>query len=173
MLNALIAGAALALIAAPASAEVFEKHDDAFVLMFEAAVDRPPDAIYGAIGQISRWWESSHTYSGDAANLSLILEPGGCWCEAMADGSTFEHGRVVVANPARMVGLNAPFGPLKGVATKSDFVLTWRAEGGGVWTLRALYVVEGPGLGAMAEPVDSVMQIQFDNLVELIRSNAG
>lgn len=172
MLKTLIAAAVLALAATPASAEVFEKHDDAFVLMFEATVDRPPDAIYGAIGRIDRWWDSAHTYSGSAGNLSLALEPGGCWCEALADGTTFEHGRVVTANPDSMVGINAPFGPLKGRATTSDFVLSWRQENG-VWTLRGLYVVQGAGLGAMAEPVDGVMQIQFDNLVKLIRSNAG
>ncbi len=158
MLKALFAATALMLAAAPASAEVFEKHDDAFVLMFEAAVDR--------------WWESSHTYSGASRNLSLALQPGGCWCEALADGTTFEHGRVVTVNPAGMIGINAPFGPLKGRATTSDFVLSWREENG-VWTLRGLYVVRGAGLGTMAEPVDGVMQIQFDNLVELIRSNAG
>lgn len=171
MLKALIAAAVLALVATPASAEVFEKHDDAFVLMFEAAVDRPPDAILGAIGQVGKWWESSHTYSGDAANLSLILQPGGCWCEKLADGSTFEHGRVVAVSDS-MVGLNAPFGPLKTMATRADFVLSWREENG-VWTLRGLYVVQGAGTGALADPVDGVMQIQFDNLVELIQSNAG
>ena len=167
----LIAASAALALAAPASAEVFEKQDDAFVLMFEAVVDRPPDAILGAIGQVDQWWESSHTYSGDAANLSLALQPGGCWCEALADGTTFEHGRVVTVTD-NMVGLAAPFGPLKAIATKADLVLTWRVEQG-VWALRGLYVVRGPGTGALAEPVDSVMQIQFDNLVELIRSNAG
>ena len=172
MFKTLVIAASVArAIATPASAEVFEKHDDAFVLMFEAAVDRPPDAIIGAIGQLSQWWDSSHTYSGDADNLSLALMRDGCWCEAMPDGSMFEHGRVVTVTDS-MVGINAPFGPLKGVATKSDLVLTWRVEQG-VWTLRGIYVVRGPGTGAMAEPVDGVMQIQFDNLVRLIQSNAG
>jgi hypothetical protein len=49
-----------------------------------------------ALGDVGRWWNAEHSYSGDAANLSLDVAPGGCFCERWKDGSA-EHGRVIMA----------------------------------------------------------------------------
>ena len=47
-------------------------------------LDNIPATTYSrdrAFARVGEWWGKDHTYSGDSANLSLSLTPGGCWCE--------------------------------------------------------------------------------------------
>ncbi len=161
---ATVAVLALSAFATAAPAEVIEKDADHFVLRYSMALETTPEDIYGAIGDVGQWWDSAHTYSGDARNLTLPLEVGACFCEALADGKTFEHGRVVAADPETGVLLDAPLGPLKGKATTAQWSLGWSGIAGG-WEMVMTYVVRGPGLGAFAEGVDGVMQGQFSRWV--------
>ncbi|HWQ86028.1 hypothetical protein [Brevundimonas sp.] len=159
--------AALALFATPAAAEVVERSADHFVLRFELGLETTPEDIYGAVGDIGRWWDSAHTYSGDAANMTLPLEVGACFCEALADGKTFEHGRVVQADPGTGVLLEAPLGPLRGRATVAQWSIGWSGGGRG-YALILTYVVRGAGLGAMADPVNGMMSVQFARLAHYV-----
>ena len=100
-------------------------------------------------------YDPAHSYTGSAANLSLDLAPGGCWCEAMPDGTQFDHGRTVSIVLGE-IRFHAPFGPLRDMATRADLIVTYPLVGGVVtptWT----FIVEGPGVGALAEPVDGVI----------------
>lgn len=167
MLKPLIAAAALSLFALPAAAEVVERSADHFVLRFEVGLETTPEDIYGAVGEVGRWWDSAHTYSGDAANMTLPLEAGACFCEAMANGTAFEHGRVVQADPGTGVLVDAPLGPLRGRAVTAQWSIGWSGANRG-YTLVMTYVVRGPGLGAMADPVDGVMGVQFSRLARYV-----
>ena len=166
-LTALIAAWALALVAAPVHAEVVERSADHFVLKYEVGLETTPEDIYAAIGDVSHWWAGSHTYSGFSANLSMPLEAGACYCEALADGTTFEHGRVLQADPATGVLLEAPLGPLKGKTTMARWSIGWLPANRG-WTLVMTYVVRGTGVGAFADAVDGVMGQQFGRLTHLM-----
>jgi hypothetical protein len=161
---AVIALAAGAIFAAPASAEVVARTPDGFTLREEAFVVATPQLIASALGEVDQWWNGEHTYSGSAANLSLPLGVGACLCEAMADGSTFEHGRLTALDPATGLTLEAPLGPLKTRASRAALNFTWSPEGEGL-KLVMTYEVEGAGLGAFAAPVDGVMTDQFARLV--------
>lgn len=164
MLKTLLAAGAMAaaLIASPAAAQVIERSEDHFVLRHEIDLEYPPEDMWTALGQIGEWWDSAHTYSGDASNMSVTLEPGACFCERLADGTDFEHGRVVEADPETGVLFDAPLGPLKGKATMARWSVGWTGSPMGAGTrLVITYVVRGPGVGAWAEGVDSVMRIQY------------
>jgi len=156
--------AAAAVLTAPslASAEVIERRDDGFVLKQETTVKASPEAVYRALGQIALWWDGAHTYGGSAANLSLALEPGGCFCERL-DGGGVEHGRVLMAWPGRTLRLQAALGPLQAMTTDAllTFEITPDGEGS---TLTMTYAANGRGLGAVAGPVDGVMSGQFARL---------
>lgn len=154
----LIAGV-IALLASPAAAEVVQRSADSFTLRYELGAEIDPGDIPGSLSDVGRWWDSAHTYSGDAANLSIDMTPGGCWCEKLADGTDFEHARVVSIDGTRLV-FDAPFGPLKGRATRAVLVVTWPPASHG-WTPTWEMTVEGPGLGAMADGVDAVMQAGY------------
>ncbi|MEX0600366.1 MAG: hypothetical protein WD205_06975, partial [Rhodothermales bacterium] len=55
---------------------------DGFSIRHEAVVEAAPAAVYEMlVDNVGRWWSPSHTYSGDAANLSIDARPGGCFCE--------------------------------------------------------------------------------------------
>ncbi len=164
---AAVAALVLSAAATAAPAEVVEKDADHFVLRYSVALETTPEDIYGAIGDVGQWWDSAHTYSGDAHNLTLPLEVGACFCEALADGKTFEHGHVVQTDPNLGVLLDAPLGPLKGKATKADWSIGW-SDGNRGYELIMTYVVRGPGLGAFAEGVDGVMRGQFERLAHFI-----
>ena len=165
-LAAAVAGIAL-LSAVPAAAEVVERHADGFTLRFQVAMEAAPEDLLGSLGEIGKWWDGAHSYSGDATNMTLVMEPGGCFCEALADGTAFEHGRVVSIDPATGVLLNAPLGPLKAKATRADLGFGWASANRGR-TVVMTFVVEGPGLGAFADPVDGVMGGAFSRYVRYV-----
>ena len=172
MLKPLILAATLSLFAMPAAAEVVERHADGFTLRFEIAMETTPEDLLGSLGEIGKWWDGAHSYSGDAANMTLVLQPDGCFCEALPNGTAFEHGRVVSLDPATGVLLNAPLGPLKASATKADLRFGWAAANRG-WTVVMTFVVEGPGLGAFADPVDGVMGGAFARYVRYVEYGEG
>ena len=148
-------------LAVPARAEVIERHPDGFVLRVSAPVEAGRGQAFVSVGDVAHWWNGAHTYSGDSANLSLPLEVGACLCERLADGSIFEHGRVVSVTRQSEVRLEAPLGPLNGKASKAELTFSWEPAAGGTVILTLTFTVEGEGLGAFAGPVDQVMTDQF------------
>jgi uncharacterized protein YndB with AHSA1/START domain len=156
-MRTLILGVAalIAAVGTPAAAEIVSRSENAFMLKFTGRTTLGPAGVPEALSQLPLWWDPAHSYSGDADNLSLDLGVGGCWCEKLEDGTDFDHGRTLSVEPDEM-RFHAPFGPLRSMATRADLVVTYPLVDGVVtptWT----FVVEGPGVGAMAEPVDAVM----------------
>lgn len=155
MIRSILAAAAILFTAAPAQAEVIARSENGFTLKFAIGAEIDPADIPDAFQALPDWWESSHTYSGDSRNLSLDLTPGGCWCEKLPDNPAFDHGRVVMVAADRIV-FDAPFGPLRGKATRAELTATWPSVNMG-WEPTWIFVVEGPGVGALADAVDGVM----------------
>ena len=131
---AIMAGALVAstLVAAvPVAAEVTRTTDDSFVSRNEVVVTASPKEVWLALISPSIWWQSAHTWSGDAKNLTLMPQAGGCFCETIPEVSepgrftlegSVEHMRVVQAYPEtalRMVGSLGPLQsePVNGVLT--------------------------------------------------------
>ncbi|WP_051651157.1 SRPBCC family protein [Brevundimonas bacteroides] len=164
-------GLGLSLLAVPAGAEIVSRSETGFSLSFERSIAASPEAVLEAVGHPERWWSSAHTYSGDAANISLDLRPGGCWCEALPGGGV-KHGEAVLVWPDRsMARFDAPFGPLQGIGADAVLTMTWTlVEGQAERRLRWTFVVNGPGSGAMADPVHGVMEEQFSRLVNALES---
>lgn len=168
MLKSMIGAAAgLSLVAAgPAAAEVVARHADGFTLRFAVPMETSAGDVVLALDDIGSWWDGAHTYSGDAANLSLSLDSGACFCEALPDGSKFEHGRVVVLDDEHLA-LDAPLGPLKGRASKADLTFSWPDAGAGAMVTMT-FVVEGSGLGSFADGVNGVMAVQFARFIHYV-----
>ena len=167
MRNIAIICAVSLLAAGPAAAEVKSADANGFSIAWTATVAAPPDKLWAALGQIGRWWNSAHSWSGDAANISLDLRAGGCFCEVLPkSGGSVEHMRVVFADPGRLVRLTGGLGPLQSMALAG--VMDWSlkpASGGTELSLR--YTVSGaiPGGGqALAPAVEGVLGEQFGRL---------
>ena len=162
-------GAALAA-AFPCFATTSEVSASGFVSTFREEVEATPAEAWTAITQVGRWWDSGHTYSGDASNLSLDAVAGGCWCERW-DGNSVEHMRVVQALRAKTLRLEGGLGPLQARAVNG--VLTFGlAANGAKTTLTVTYRVRGSpdaGLDKVAEAVDGVLAEQVKRLAALLR----
>ena len=167
MLKSLMAAVVLALAATPVAAEVVARNADAFTLRYSVTMETSAGDVVLAIGSIGEWWDGAHTYSGEASNLSIGLDPGACFCERLADGAVFEHGRVVALDDDHLL-LDAPLGPLKPRATRADLTFSWPDAGTTGVAVTLTFRVEGEGLGAMADRVDTVMQGQFNRFTRYV-----
>lgn len=165
--------------AAPAAAEVTRSTDTSFVSRHEVIVKADAKAVWLALIAPATWWRAEHTWSGDAANLSLTPQAGGCFCETIPEvdepgrftlQGSVEHMRVIHAYPEqalRMVGSLGPLQsePVTGVLTiaisKTDqgTRIVWEYNVGG--SMR----YEVP---VIAKAVDGVMGVQVAALAKLL-----
>ena len=163
----LLLAAILSGVASSASAEVSNRTDNSFTLTYERPVTASAQAVFGAVGRPADWWSDAHTYSGSAGNIQVDLRPGGCWCEALPSGGV-KHGEAVLVWPERrMVRFDAPFGPLQSIGADAVLTMTWaELEGQPGRALKWTFVVNGPGVGGMADAIDDVMSEQFGRLAD-------
>lgn len=165
-------GAVLALASAPAAAEVSASSEAGFVLHNEATVAAAPDTAFAALTRPGDWWSSEHSYSGDAANMTIEPTAGGCFCEKIPEGGgSVEHMRVVYFDPrARTLRLRGSLGPLQGEALTGTLTMTVEPAGAGSkisWD----YVVGGHARFSLAEfapAVDGVVAEQLNRLAALL-----
>jgi hypothetical protein len=169
----LLLAAALSALAGSAAAEVSGRSDNGFSLTYERAVTASDAAILEAVGRPAAWWSDAHTYSGSAANISVDLAPGGCWCEALPGGGVKHAETLLVWPEQRLVRFDAPFGPLQSIGADAVLTMTWAPAAGGSRSLKWTFVVEGPGAGAMADAIDGVMAEQFGRLAVHLGGSAA
>jgi uncharacterized protein YndB with AHSA1/START domain len=159
----------LATLAGVASANPGNVTPHGFISIFRDEVAAQPAELWRAITQLPRWWSSSHTYSGQASNLSLDVQAGGCWCERWGDGQSVEHGRVVLVMPQRTLRIYGNLGPLQELPVHGVLTFTIAMQESKT-ILRMTYRVSGPpdaGLEKLAPAVDQVMGQQFKRLKSL------
>ena len=149
-------------LSTPAAAEVVDAQANGFALKYVYDIARPREAVYRAIADVSHWWDASHSYSGQAGNLSLEARPGGCFCERLPAGGV-QHMLVIHANAPGQLTLQGGLGPLAslGVAGAMQWALTERAGG---THLEVTYNVGGfmpGGLAPLAPLVDQVVALQL------------
>lgn len=158
--------AGLSLLAAAAAAETSQVSAGGFVSQHREEVQASPDAVWKTIVQLPRWWDGRHTYSGQAANLSLEPRAGGCFCEAWGDGHSVAHARVVMVQSGRVLRMEGAFGPLQDLAAQGMLTIVTSAQEGKT-LLRMTYRVNGnaeAGLDKLAAAVDQVLGVQFKRL---------
>jgi len=157
--------------AGPAASEIKESAPDALLLEYVYHVHAPPERVYAAITEIGHWWNGEHTYSGDAANLSLKAEAGACFCETWKDGSV-RHGQVVMAMHDKVLRIETALGPLQARAVNG--ILTFALKPNGELTDLAIsYRINGSAsshLEKTATGVNSNLDDQFQRLVRYIET---
>lgn len=154
------------LIGAPASAEVVSASPNGFEVRETVPLVVPPDVAWSSFANVSQWWDPDHTYSGKSENLSLSLQPGGCFCERFPKGGGIEHMRVTYVDPGKHAVLTGALGPLlyEGTVGVMD-VQVKQVAGGAQLTLD--YKVAGfanGGADKLALAVDGVLAAQITRL---------
>jgi hypothetical protein len=162
---------------APVRAEVVASAPGGFSLQAEASVDASPGQAWASLLRIQNWWDSAHTYSGEAGRLRLAPRAGGCFCETWGRGQSVEHARVVMAmerEGVRSLRLIGGLGPLQemGAAGVLTFTISPHAEGA---RISMTYRVSGDpanGFDRLAPLVDQVLMEQFARLTRYTASGS-
>ena len=173
--------AALAVLAGhPAAAEVVEQSDDHFVTRTGVTVKADPKETWLALIAPSKWWNKAHTWSGDAANLSITPQGGGCFCERIPEEDTLrevglagsaQHMVVVQANPMEVLRMRGGLGPLQSEPAEGVLTIALRPAPGGGTAMVWEYVVGGPMRyenPVIAKAVDGVLAEQLGRLADLL-----
>jgi uncharacterized protein YndB with AHSA1/START domain len=160
--------AAVASLAASgaALAEVTDVSQQGFETRQKVEIAAPAAKVWAALIRPGEWWDSQHTWSGDAHNLSLDPRPGGCWCERFPKGGGSVHMTVVNVAPGRQLTLDGGLGPFQSTGASGHMAWTL-AEAGGKTTLTMTYDVGGyvkGGIDRLAQPVDGVLGGQVARL---------
>jgi uncharacterized protein YndB with AHSA1/START domain len=152
----------LLLLGTPCLAAVKQSAPEGFIVEHKLSIAASPAQAWAALGQPARWWPKEHTWSGDAANLSLKLELGGCFCERWKDGGA-EHGRVIMLRRNQLLRLQAALGPMQDMAVSGVLSIALAAKDEGT-EATVTYRVSGTpahGFDKMATVVDQVIGLQF------------
>jgi len=148
------------------AAEVKETSATLFLIERQVHTATAPSATYAALTGVGKWWDPEHTWSGASKNLSLDARAGGCFCEKLAGGGSVSHGRVIWAQPGKMLRIEGALGPLQDMAVAG--VLSFRLEPEGSGTrLTMTYRVAGNftmDSAKLAPLVDAVLGLQFERL---------
>ena len=175
MIRAVIFAAGFALAAAPADAEVAETSADRFVTRDTASVKAAPLATWLALTKPGEWWNPAHSWSGDARNMTLTPQGGGCFCERIPVGDSgnssamegsARHAEVLQAFPMKVLRMRGGFGPLQGEPANGVLTITLKEVPGGTRILWE-YNVGGPmryKISEIAPAVDGVMSEQLKRL---------
>lgn len=130
MIAKMLAGLLIACALArpvPAWAEVRSVEREGFTIHISQEVAATPDTVFSAFTRPADWWDSAHSWSGDAQNMRMEAQVGGCWCETLPQNGGVEHGRIISYNPVgRSMIMASLLGPLQSLATSG--VMSWRVE---------------------------------------------
>jgi uncharacterized protein YndB with AHSA1/START domain len=168
----LFAAAATALAGGAAQAEASNVSASGFFIQHRSQVQATPAQVWQALAQVGRWWNSQHSWSGQAANMSIDLNAGGCFCERWAGGHSVMHGQVVFVQSGSVLRLNANLGPLQELGTSGVLTFVIGVTEGKT-QLRVSYRVWGVpdlALDKLAAPVDGMIGEQVSRLVKFIET---
>ncbi|QPC97794.1 SRPBCC family protein [Qipengyuania soli] len=158
--------------AAPVAAEVVETRADGFVTRDTVTVATTSMKTWLALTKPGDWWTDAHTWSGDASNMTLVPQAGGCFCEKVPgedrkdgfslDGSV-QHMTVIQSYPLKVLRMRGGLGPLQGEPATGVLTITLKGVEGGTRVLWE-YNVGGPmryKIDEISKAVDGVMTQQL------------
>jgi uncharacterized protein YndB with AHSA1/START domain len=171
LISTTVAAIAASALTGGARGEVVDSQPFGFEVAETVDIAAPADKVWAAIGRIGGWWDPAHTYSNDAANLSLDPIAGGCFCERLPGGGV-RHMQVVFVRPFATIRLEGALGPLQATGATGHLTVALK-EASGRTTVTMTYDVGGyakAGLGNLAKPVDGVLGVQAGRLKRYVET---
>ena len=179
-MHRIILATALALtLSAPAAAEVVQTSADHFVTRDAVAVKAAPKAAWLALISPAEWWDDTHTWSGKAANMSIVPQGGGCFCERIPEkdstasvglAGSAQHMTVLMAEPMKVLRMRGGLGPLQSEPVDGVLTITMQADKASGGTKMVMeYVVAGHmrfEVAKISKAVDEVMSLQLGRLAD-------
>ena len=181
--RAILGIAAIGTVTA-AQAEVTNIADNGFTVQHQTVIAGETEAVWKAMIAPSRYWNSDHSWTGDAENFYLVPQAGGCFCELIrttsadniksSDGSV-QHMRVIYAHDNKMLRMSGALGPLQSEAVIGTLTMQLRPQGE-TTLVRFTYKVGGYmefPVNEIAPAVDSVIGEQLSRLAALFGEPAA
>lgn len=159
-------------LAMPATARVVSSDAHGMIIEHSTNVAAPIGPTWAMVGKVGQWWSKDHTYSGDAANLSLDPRPGGCFCERFPGGGGIEHMRVAAVQPGEKIVMTGALGPLLYEAVAGVLEIEVKKAGAGS-KLVLRYKASGFASGNAAELAPVVDKVLGQQVQSLARRAAG
>jgi uncharacterized protein YndB with AHSA1/START domain len=166
--------AILLTAAVPAVATVIDVAPNGFTVQVTAHIAAPPGKVYAALIKPALWWDSAHTFSGDARNLVLNAKADGCWCEKLAAGGSVVHMTVVYVDPGKVLRLRGALGPFQSYGVEGAMTWTLKASGSGT-DLSLTYALGGyykDGFEPWSTGADSVLTDQVERLNRFVETGS-
>ncbi len=153
-----------------ASATVKDSAANGFTLTQSYDVAASPADAYKKFLAVGEWWESSHTFSQNAHNLSIEEKAQGCWCEKLPGGGGVRHMELIYFAPGKTLRFSGGLGPLQSFAGAGAMTITFTAKDGGthVDMSYAVFAYSPTGMAALAPVVDNVLAVQFGRFKNLV-----
>ena len=72
------------------SGEVVVPSETSFTVRNTFQVSAKTEKVFEAlVDDVDQWWDPAHTWSGESKRLSSETKAGGCFCEELEDGGSF------------------------------------------------------------------------------------
>ena len=160
---------ALAFLLCPnwAHADVADSSASGFTVKISLSIAaQPAEAYRRFIHNIGDWWDSNHTFSGDAHNMSIEEKTLGCFCEKLPGGGAVRHLELINFAPGQNLVFSGALGPLQALAATGTMTIHFAPADAGT-KLTVTYSVLGyqpAGMAAWAAPVNAMLTEQFTRL---------
>jgi len=160
--------AVMLILPAVAAAEVKMATPEAALIEHRFQIAATPEAAWQVLVHPERYWPKDHTWSGDAANLAMTPEAGGCFCERW-DGGSAEHGRIVMARPGKLLRFRGSLGPFQEMAVTGVLTVMLAPTGSGTEAVVTYRLSGDPShkLDGFIAVVDEVVGLQFGGFAKL------
>jgi uncharacterized protein YndB with AHSA1/START domain len=163
----IVAALALLLLPSLAFADVADSSASGFTVKISMTIQAKPADVYRKlVHNVGDWWNSEHTFSGSAKNLSIEEKPMGCFCETIPGRGAVRHMEVLRYETGKILVMSGALGPMQPMAATGTMTIQLApAEGGAKFDLT--YTIGGysaTGMNTWAAPADGMLKDQFSRL---------
>lgn len=158
----------IATLSSTAFAEVTKSDAGGFIIQHTATVSKDTETVFTAMTQVGEWWNSSHTYSGDAGNMYIDQH---CFCERWERNLVRHLNTAIWMQDSRLV-FEGGLGPLKDFGLEGTMIWSLSPADDGGTTIAWKYYVNGftdTDVVEFAPVVDGVLAEQFGNLTNFLK----
>lgn len=162
--------AVLLTLSSISEGKVLDKGNNGFTIEISIVTDKPIPQAYQQFLNVGEWWNSDHTWFGDAQKMSIDASVGGCFCEVDGDKQAI-HMTVSYVEPNKEVRMIGGLGPLQMMGVHGGMSWSFKQLESGKTQITHRYQVTGysdKGLDKLAPVVDQVQTIQLNRLKEIL-----